>query len=54
VIFIQNDGSSFQEFISNTNERELLNELAAMPKDILVDKYTNDVFYKSELQKILI
>lgn len=53
VIFVQHDGTSFNEFVPNTTEWELLDELNIMPDDILVDKYANDVFYKSDLQKIL-
>ncbi|RIV38190.1 isochorismatase family protein [Flagellimonas lutimaris] len=50
VIFVQHDGNGTGEFEKNTLEWELLNELLIKPTDILLDKYANDVFYKSELQ----
>ncbi|WP_281540964.1 isochorismatase family protein [Maribacter aestuarii] len=50
VIFIQHDGSGAGEFEKNTWEWELLDELKIKPTDIRLDKYANDVFYKSELQ----
>ncbi len=53
VIFVQHDASGFNEFIPNTPEWELLDNLIVNPNDILVDKYANDVFYHSRLQEIL-
>lgn len=53
VIFIQHDGTGTGEFEKNTSEWQLLEELQVEPTDILIDKYANDVFYKSELQTIL-
>lgn len=49
VIFIQHDGSSMNEFIPNTTEWELLDELKVKKSDIFIDKYANDVFYNSLL-----
>jgi nicotinamidase-related amidase len=53
VIFIQHDGSAMGEFVKNTNEWELLDELEVYSGDILVDKYANDSFYRTELKRIL-
>ena len=53
LIFVQHDGTSFDEFVPNTIEWELLETLKVIPDDILVNKYANDVFYKPDLQKIL-
>lgn len=53
VIFIRHDGSGTGEFEKNTEEWELLDELQTNPADILIDKYANDAFYKSELQSVL-
>jgi len=54
VIFIQHDGNGTGEFEKNSEEWELLDELEVNPNDILIDKYANDVFYKSKLQSKLI
>lgn len=48
VIYIQHNGTG--EFEKNSTEWENLDELIVEPNDILIDKYTNDVFYESELQ----
>lgn len=53
VIFIQHDGTATNEFIPNTTEWELLEALEVKPKDILINKYANDVFYNSDLQSVL-
>ena len=50
VVFIQHDGSKENEFIPKTTEWELLSELKVEKGDIFINKYANDVFYKSELQ----
>jgi len=50
VIYIQHDGTGTGEFEKNTTEWEILNALNVEPGDILIDKYANDVFYKSKLQ----
>lgn len=54
VIFIQHDGTAMHEFIPNTTEWELLDGLNVLDTDILINKYANDVFYKSELQQKLV
>ena len=53
VIFVQHDGTGSGEFVKNSTEWENLDELIVKPTDILIDKYANDVFYKSELQNKL-
>lgn len=53
VIYIQHDGTGSGAFEKHTEEWELLNSLQVEETDILLDKYVNDVFYKSELQSIL-
>ncbi|WP_299534566.1 isochorismatase family protein [Ulvibacterium sp.] len=50
VIFIQHDGNGTGKFEKNSWEWELLDELKIKPTDIRLDKYANDVFYKSGLQ----
>jgi len=50
VIFIQHDGTGTGEFEKNATDWENLDELIVKSNDILVDKYANDVFYKSDLQ----
>lgn len=54
ILFIQHDGTQTNEFIPNTNEWELLDDLVIEPNDILINKYANDVFYNSQLQSKLI
>jgi nicotinamidase-related amidase len=53
VIFIQHDGTGTGEFEKHSREWENLDELCVESKDILVDKYANDVFYNSQLQTVL-
>lgn len=53
VIFIQHDGTRSQEFIPNTEAWSLLDDLQTHKKDIFINKYANDVFYKSNLQNVL-
>ncbi|MEO9849514.1 MAG: cysteine hydrolase family protein [Reichenbachiella sp.] len=53
VIFIQHDGSSANEFVPNSEDWELLDGLQVEQTDLLVSKYANDVFYRSELQAVL-
>lgn len=50
VLFIQHDGSTMNEFIPLTAEWD---DLQIDANDIRIDKYANDVFYRSELQKKL-
>ena len=53
VFLIQHDGSGTGEFEKGTWEWELLDEIQITKTDIRLDKYANDVFYKSELYKKL-
>jgi len=53
VLFIQHDGRTMNEFVPHTTEWELLDDLMIETDDIRIDKYANDVFYRSELQKKL-
>lgn len=50
VIFIQHDGTGTGEFEKNSTSWENLDGLIVMSDDIRIDKYANDVFYKSELE----
>jgi len=53
VIFIQHDGITSGEFVKNTPEWQLLDELIISKNDLLIDKYANDVFYRSQLNTML-
>lgn len=53
VIFIQHDGTGTGEFEKSSTAWENLDELIVETSDILIDKYVNDVFYKSNLQSKL-
>jgi len=53
VVYIQHDGTGTGEFEKGTEEWENLDELIVKSTDILIDKYANDVFYKSKLQSTL-
>lgn len=48
VFFIQHDGTIGGNFVPNTTEWELLDDLIVEADDILVNKYANDVFYRSD------
>ena len=50
VVFIQHDGTGTGEFEKNAPDWENLDELTVAPYDIRIDKYANDVFYRSTLQ----
>ncbi len=50
VIFIQHDGTKMNEFVPDTTEWELLDELNVGSTDIFINKYANDAFYKSNLE----
>lgn len=54
VFYIQHDGTASGEFVPNTSEWELLDELVVREGDIFVDKYANNIFYNSALQAKLI
>lgn len=53
VIYIQHDGTGSGEFKKGSHDWENLDELKVTPNDILIDKYANDVFYRSELKSKL-
>lgn len=53
IFYIQHDGTGSGEFEKNTLEWENLDELDVQSIDIRIDKYANDVFYKSELHSKL-
>ena len=53
VIIIQHDGTGTGFFEKNTFDWENLDDLVIQPTDINIDKYANDVFYKSELHATL-
>lgn len=53
VFFIQHDGTIAGDFVPHTPEWELLDSLEVETGDILVNKYANDVFYRSDLQSQL-
>ncbi|WP_024771027.1 isochorismatase family protein [Aquimarina macrocephali] len=53
VFFIQHDGTKTNEFVPNTTEWELLDDLKIKSTDVFIDKYANDIFYKSKLQSKL-
>lgn len=53
VIYIQHDGTGSGAFEKNTLAWEVLDSLEVEPEDILIDKYANDVFYKSHLESTL-
>ncbi|WP_321348897.1 cysteine hydrolase family protein [uncultured Draconibacterium sp.] len=50
VVYIQHDGTGTGEFEKNSPEWENLDELVVEPADERIDKYANDVFYRSKLQ----
>ncbi len=53
VICVQHDGTKIGEFVKGTEEWENLDDLIIKEDDIQIDKYANDIFYKSNLQSIL-
>ena len=53
VIFIQHDGTSKDEFIPNSKEWELLDELFVEDTDFRINKFANDVFYQSSLSSFI-
>ncbi len=53
VIYIQHDGTGSGVFEKNTEEWAILDDLIVTPTDIRIDKYANDVFYRSQLQTSL-
>jgi nicotinamidase-related amidase len=53
VIYIQHDGTGTGEFEKNAQDWENLDDLNVETIDIRIDKYANDVFYKSKLHSKL-
>ncbi len=53
VVYVQHDGSGTGEFEKNTWEWENLDALVVKPEDVRIDKYANDIFYRSKLQSTL-
>ncbi|OEK00204.1 isochorismatase [Roseivirga sp. 4D4] len=53
VVYIQHDGTGTGEFEKNDPDWENLDDLNVEPTDVRIDKYANDVFYKSELHSKL-
>jgi nicotinamidase-related amidase len=53
IIFIQHNGSSQGEYLPNTEEWELLDELIVKENDYIIEKYANDSFYNSDLENEL-
>lgn len=53
VIFIQHDGTAIGRLKKGSKEWEQLNEINVSKADVFIDKYANDVFYKSDLESTL-
>ena len=53
VVYIQHDGTGTGEFEKNATDWENLDDLTVESKDVRIDKYANDVFYKSDLHSKL-
>jgi len=53
VVYIQHDGTGSGEFEKNATDWENLDDLNVEASDIRIDKYANDVFYKSKLHEKL-
>jgi nicotinamidase-related amidase len=53
VVYIQHDGTGTGEFEKNDADWENLDDLIVESNDVRIDKYANDVFYKSELHSKL-
>ena len=53
VIYIQHDGLRDGDFVPQSQEWQLLDELKVEPTDILLNKTANDAFYRTELETIL-
>ncbi|GAA3556670.1 isochorismatase family protein [Snuella lapsa] len=50
VLFIQHDGNGSGEFEKGSPEWQLLDTLKVHSTDLLIDKYVNDIFYRSKLE----
>lgn len=53
VFYIQHDGTGTGTFEKHSPTWENLDELVVHSDDVLIDKYANDVFYKSSLESEL-
>lgn len=53
IIYIQHDGTKFNDFIPNTVAWEILDDLDTKPTDHYINKYANDCFYQSKLNALL-
>lgn len=53
VFYIQHDGTGSGNFEKNSEDWEILDELRIDPTDVRIDKYANDIFYKSGLHSEL-
>lgn len=49
IVHIQHDGTGSGEFEKHNTDWEILDDLNIESTDIKIDKYANDIFYKSEL-----
>lgn len=47
VVFVQHNGSAMDEFVPNTHDWELLDDLVVGEHDIMQEKFANDVFYNT-------
>lgn len=53
VAFVQHNGSASGEFIPNTPDWELLDDLQVHEQDMMVEKFANDVFYNTSFESKL-
>lgn len=53
VFYIQHNGMYEDDFKPNTREWEILEEIFPLKEDIVIEKYSNDSFYNSKLEKKL-
>jgi nicotinamidase-related amidase len=53
VVVIQHDSTGNGEFEKNASDWQNLETLNLKPDDVYIDKYANDVFYRSRLQEVL-
>lgn len=53
VVYIQHDGTGTGEFEKYNSDWEILDNLDIKSNDVRIDKYANDVFYKSNLHSKL-
>lgn len=53
VIYIQHNGKRDGDFLLQSEDWQLLDELKVEPSDIMLSKTANDAFYRTELETIL-